>query len=121
MSTTNRDGNAAEIFLENPSIWSMSEKVWRARPGLTGVWLDCSKISRIEIHGEARCRSEGGKQREYAACGGPLRGKWHSRRGARRAVHPTVLAGSGKLDVVDETGGADAHGDEDESGASDGS
>jgi hypothetical protein len=49
MTTTNRDGNAAEVLLEKPFVWSKKQHAWREKPDITGIWLDCSKIQRIEF------------------------------------------------------------------------
>ncbi len=49
MSTTNRDGSAAEILLEKPHVWSKTKQEWLEKPELTGIWIDSSKIERIDF------------------------------------------------------------------------
>ena len=49
MSTTDRSGGAAELFLEATRVWDRDARDWREQPGVTGMWIDASSIERIEF------------------------------------------------------------------------
>jgi hypothetical protein len=49
MTTTNREGGAAEVFLTNTLVWDSEAQKWVSQEAITGVWLDAASIERIEF------------------------------------------------------------------------
>ncbi len=49
MSTTDRSGGAAELFLQNTKVWDRASEDWREHEGIEGIWIDAASIERIEF------------------------------------------------------------------------
>ena len=49
MSTTDRSGGAAELYLQNTKVWDRERKDWRENAGVEGIWIDAASIERIEF------------------------------------------------------------------------
>jgi hypothetical protein len=49
MTTTNRDGGPAELYLTNTLVWDSETQKWVGQEAITGVWLDAASIERIEF------------------------------------------------------------------------
>lgn len=53
MSTTDRAGGAAELYLQNTKVWDRGVGDWKEQPEIDGIWVDASSIERIEFTTEA--------------------------------------------------------------------
>ena len=49
MSTTDRSGGAAELYLQNTKVWDRERGDWRESSGIEGIWIDAASIERIEF------------------------------------------------------------------------
>ena len=58
MSTTDRAGGAAELYLQSTKVWDRSVGDWKEQPDIDGIWVDASSIERIEFTTETRSSAE---------------------------------------------------------------
>jgi Family of unknown function (DUF6338) len=49
MTTRDRAGAAAELYLRHTKIWDADGADWKVQEGLDGVWIDAASIERIEF------------------------------------------------------------------------
>jgi len=49
MSTTNRDGAAAELYLTNAGVWDGDNEAWEWLEHVDGVWIDAASVERIDF------------------------------------------------------------------------
>jgi hypothetical protein len=54
ITTTNREGGAAELYLTNTGVWDSEAGDWVRQEGLQGVWIDAGSVERIEFTTEPR-------------------------------------------------------------------
>ena len=52
MTTTNREGSAAELYLTNTGIWDSEAQGWIGQEDVDGMWIDAASIERIEFTNE---------------------------------------------------------------------
>jgi hypothetical protein len=49
MTTSDREGGAAEVYLINTDVWDNDAQEWVTQEDITGVWLDAASVERIEF------------------------------------------------------------------------
>ena len=52
MTTTNREGGAAELYLTNTGVWDSEAGDWVRQEAIAGVWIDAGSVERIEFSTE---------------------------------------------------------------------
>jgi hypothetical protein len=49
MSTTDRSGGAAELYLQSAKVWDTDAGHWKEQTDIDGIWIDASSIERIDF------------------------------------------------------------------------
>ena len=54
MTTTDRGGGAAELYLQSAKVWDREAGDWKEQTNIDGIWIDASSIERIDFTTEPR-------------------------------------------------------------------
>ena len=58
MSTTDRSGGAAELYLQSAKVWDTDAGHWKEQTDIDGIWIDASSIERIDFTTDPAASSE---------------------------------------------------------------